>query len=342
MRRIFRWAVSIVLVFSAYLFNPAIANTNPLKFSSSTQFLWGDDLLGNSQSIIAQYLRLSYTPEAGNLSVTGYGRVWQDFNNGPIRDNNFLGRLYYLYLDYTPVQDIALRLGRQYMTFTAQTSLMDGARVDIHNIGPLGVTVAGGRTVVYSLDSEYSASGNIFWGVDLHLEKIRTLQLGVSYAMVYDEYDRAREELGLNFRWTSRYVSPYAEIKYDYFSKTMDQGTVGVNVFPLSNVLVKAEFYQSYPTFDTTSIYSVFAVDQYREYTIQADYSLDAAPVTVYAAYAKQTYEDSDNADRFTVGAKVFPLKNLNVNASIDYRDGYGGNLWGFEVTADYHIKSKL
>ena len=145
----------------------------------------------------------------------------------------------------------------------------------------------------------------------------------------------------MNFRYMHRLVSPYAEVRYDLMSEVFDEVTAGVDVFPLSNLLIKAEYYHSYPTFDSTSIYSVFAVDNYEEYLVRAEYSFDA-PVTVFASYAYQDYQDGDNTDNYILGARVFPLKGLSLSASVEYRNGYGGNLWGFEVTGDYRVDKKL
>lgn len=341
MRRIFRWSLFIPIFFSSYFVIPETVMAEPLKITGSTQFLWGDDLLSDSQSILAQYLRLSYTPEGKNYSMTGYGRIWDAFDNGKIRDNGVQGRLYYLYLDYRPFDNASLRLGRQYVNFTAGSSIMDGLTVNLEKIGPLGITVSGGRDVKFSLDSEHSRLGNYFLGVDVHLQGVRSLQLGISYAMLFDEWDRAREELGANFRYMNRYVSPYAEVRYDILSKAIDEATAGVDIFPISNLMIKGEFYHSYPTFDSTSIYSVFAVDRYRDYMVRAEYSLEA-PVTLFVSYSKQTYEEDSNADKYVFGAKVFPLKNLVINASVDYRTGFGGNLWGFEIYGDYKISNKI
>ena len=341
MRKVFRWALLITVVFSSYFIFPPTASAGPLKIDGSTQFLWGDDLLSDSQAILAQYLRVRYNPEGEKFSITGYGRIWKDFDGSSIRDNDLLGRLYYLNLDYRASDNALLRLGRQYVNLSAGSALVDGLSLNVHNIGPVGVTVIGGRDVKFSLDSEHTRSGNSFWGIDLHLESVRSTQLGISYVRRYDEWDRAREEVGMNFRYFYKFLSPYAEVRYDIFSRTIDEATAGIDLFPVNNLMVKAEFYQSYPTFDSTSIYSVFAVDRFREYLLRAEYSLEA-PVTLFASYAKQTYQDSEGADNFTVGAKVYPMKNVSVSASVDYRTGYGGNLWGFELLGDYKINDKF
>jgi hypothetical protein len=341
MRCFFRRSFVVFVVSLAFLFMSAAGRAEPLKFSSSTQFLWGDDLLGASQAILAQYLRMGYTPEGKPFSITGYGRVWKDFGSPDVRDNDVEGRLYYLYLDYVLTPQIAARIGRQFTNFTAGTSLMDGLRLDVGNIGPLGITIAGGRDVIYTLDSEVNRDGNYFVGVDLHLQAVKHTQLGISYARKYDESDLAREELGANFRYDFKLASPYVELKYDLTSEVFDEATVGVEFLPTDKLVIKGEFYHSYPTFDATSIYSVFAVDKYREYIVSAEYSI-SKPVTAFASYVRQTYEEDSNADVFRVGARLAPLERLAVNASVDYRHGYGGNLWGFEVTGNYRMNEKV
>ncbi len=355
MRCIFRKSFIFSIVLLTSLLASAAVHAEPLRFSSSTQFLWGDDLLGANQAILAQYLRMNYAPEGKPYSITGYGRVWKDFGSPDVRSNDFEGRLYYLYVDYAFAPQITTRIGRQFTNFTAGTSLMDGVRLDVSNIGPVGITLAGGRDVVFSLDSEFTRNGNYFVGVDVHLQDVKNTQLGISYARKYDESDLAREELGMNFRYYFKMASPYAELKYDVVSEVFDEATVGVDLFPIPNLKVKAEFYHSYPTFDTTSIYSVFAVDKYREYLILVEYNL-SVPVTVYASYKRQDYEEDTNADVYTIGARAHPMDKLSLNASFDYRKGYtgyaydtsagvtntDGKLYGFEVYGDYKLRKNI
>jgi len=342
MRCNIRWMVYFSVVCLLAFSVPSSAVAGPLKLTSSTQFLWGDDLLGEGQAIIAQYLRFSYNPENKKFSAAGYGRVWQDVAGGKIRSDDFSGRLYYLYLDYRPIDEVSLRLGRQFVNYSAGSSLMDGATVDISKIGPLGVTVSAGRDVAYSLDSEMTKPGNVFVGIDLHLQNVKNTQLGVSYIRKYDDKDLAREEFGMDFRYRYKWISPYAELKYDRISKAFDETTLGVDLFPISNLMVKGEFYHSYPTFDTTSIYSVFAVNKFREYLLRAEYSIPKAPVTVFGEYKRQRYDSEANADVFAVGAKVTPMDKLTVSASIDYRHAYDDQGFGFEVLGDYKISNKI
>src|SRR5512139_3361005 len=154
MRGIIRCLLIVSIVFSSHVLICGAAFADQFKFASSTQYLWGDDLQGNSDPILAQYLRFTYTPEGKNLTITGYGRLWYDFGDSNIFENGFQGKLYYLYMDWAPIEKLSFRLGRQLIAFTAlDQTLMDGVRVDLRNLGPIGVTMAGGWYPIFTLDS---------------------------------------------------------------------------------------------------------------------------------------------------------------------------------------------
>lgn len=331
----------LAALFLSFLSLPARAQDD-LRLSSSTQFILGDDLLGESQSILAQYIRLGYKPQA-NLSVTGYGRLWMNFTGEGIRDDDLSGRLYYFYLDYSPADVVGLRLGRQYVNFTAGSAIMDGLTVKLRDLGPVGLTLSGGMDVKFGLDEDHSRLGNYFFGADLHLMSLKPVQAGVSYVRKYDEWDNSREEFGANIRGFFGPVSPYAEVRYDNLSEAIDEATVGVDIYPAPELFLELEFYHAYPTFDSTSIYSVFAVDKYQEYLLAAEYRL-TEPLTVFASYAKQYYEDGDDddADRFRVGARYETTEKLTLNGFMDLRQGFGGDIWGFEITGDYRTGKRL
>jgi hypothetical protein len=345
MKRIFRNRLPrfvTLAVLALFLFPSVVLSSDKsLTLDSSTQIIWGDDYLGNSQNILAQYLRLSFDPTGKNYEIAGYGRLWKNFTEEGVRSDDGLGRLYYLYLDYIPFESTLVRAGRHYVNFSAGSSIMDGVSVDINNLGPLGISLSGGNDVKLSLDSEYSSEELFFLGADLHLVDMRPLELGMSYVRKYDDWDVAREHFGLNISYIYRYASPYAELKYDNLSEVIDEATVGIDLFPVRNLTVKGELYHSYATFESTSIFSVFAVDQYREYLIFSEYSF-SAPVTLFASHTWQLYGDDEDANVLSFGSRLFPTDRSILNLSIDKRTGYGGDMWGFEATGNYHTWHKI
>lgn len=338
-----RAAIGIVLLllFSSVVRAQDPARENPLDVKSSTQFLWGDDPMGAGQGILAEYLRFNYRPRGEKFYITGYGRAWRDYTESEIRDTGPSGRVYYMYMSYSPSENSTIKLGRQFVNFTAGSAILDGIGLDVGGLGPIGLSFADGADVRYSLDGTDSRLGNHFVGLNLRLENVRATQLGISYVQRYDDWDTARQEFGLNFRRSWSYLSPYGEMRYDRLSADVSEALVGVDLFPVSRLMVKSEFYHSYPTFDSTSIFSVFAVDPYREYLLQADYSLDA-PLDLTASYTRQIYGAGDDANVYTAGVSVYPLDHLTLKVSVNRRTGFGGHDWGFETDGDYRVGDRL
>ncbi|HEY4484945.1 MAG TPA: hypothetical protein VI702_01285 [Nitrospiria bacterium] len=333
--------VSFCLVLIVLGSSPAGAQEKPLDVKSSTQYVWGDDWLGEAHSIIAHAMRFNYKPSGPAFSITGYGRGWKDFTESEIRDDGLSGRLYYLYLNYAPRETLSLRLGRQFINFTAGSALLDGVSLNLSPIGPVGITFAEGADVRFSLDGADSKLNDHFVGVNVRLQNVRATQLGISYVRRYDDRDLSREEFGLNARRSWASFSPYGEVRYDSISETFDEAVAGIDLFPAANLMIKGEYYQSYPTFDATSIYSVFAVDRYREYLLRADYSLEA-PVTVFASCAEQIYGEEDHANVYRTGVHWDAASRLAVKLAIDRRTGAGGADWGYEAEGDYKIRDRL
>lgn len=325
-------------VFVAFFLLSSASYADSISFRSSTQFLWGDDLLGKSQGILAQYVRFSVKPESSLYSINGYMRAWKDLteNGEGVRDDDLLGRIYYLYLDLNPTDGVSFRLGRHFVNYSASPfSIVDGLSVSLKKIPYLNITATTGRDVIYALDSEYSRDGNYLIGVNASLDGFPFLQLGASYIRKYDESEIASDRFGFNFRYLHSLVSPYAEVRYDTISQVVDEAIAGVDLFPIQGLALKGEFYHSYPIFDTTSIYSVFAVDRYREYLLRAEYSFEK-PVTLFGSYVRQAYQNGENTDNYIVGINLSPLKELKLMVSTNLRRGFGGNLFGFEISGDY------
>ena len=107
--------------------------------------------------------------------------------------------------------------------------------------------------------------------------------------------------------------------------------------FPSSDLIFTGEFYRSYATFDTTSIYSVFAVNDYTEALIRVDYTVNDM-LSCNVGYNRQGYGDDGNADVYHAGCGVRPVESLRVNLEYDKRSGYYGDTDGFMVDATYDL----
>ncbi len=306
---------------------------------SSTQFLsFNNELLTDKrQNELAEYLRLSITniDKAGKFSIHGYGRGSQDLTAG----EGLNGRLYYLYGEYRDLFDkIDIRAGRQFVNLAAGSAIIDGAQFDLKNVGPFAFTALGGRDVVYSLDGESGNGDNLVMGLSTYLTGFAKTDLEVSWLRKWDDSDISRDILGATFKqYLFNSVRLYSNLRYDLASETFNEVLVGTTYYPTSDLVLTAEYYQSYPTFDTTSIYSVFAVNRYAEGVFRADYTINDM-FSVNGGYNRQSYGDGGNADVYHVGAIVRPLDALRLGIEYDKRQGYYGDLDGvmFDATYDY------
>jgi hypothetical protein len=310
---------------------------------SSTQLLWYNTYYQGKQVDLAEYLRLSITKvdEAGKLSFYGYGRGVQDLNNGTGAN----GRLYYLYGQYTDLFDkLDIKIGREYANLSAGSVIIDGAQVDLKNIGPVGFTVFGGRNVIFGESGELSKAGDYALGMSAYLTGFRNTFLDVSWLRTWTQGDVGTDVLGASFnQYLLNMFRLYGNVRYDLTSEVFNEVLVGVKYFPLAHLVLTGEWYQSYPIFDTTSIYSVFAVNRFQNAVFRADYTINEK-VAVRGGFTWESYENDGNAQVLEIGCTLRPLTGLSIDASYDYRTGYGGKIngGGLDVTYDYNKQVQL
>jgi hypothetical protein len=305
---------------------------------SSTQFLsFINGLTGDKrQNELDEYLRLSITDidKAGKFSLYGYGRVGQDFSTG----EGLTGRLYYLYGDYRDLWDkVDFKLGRQFVNLAAGSAIVDGVQVDLKNIGPVAFTVLGGRDVLFGLSGETGDPGNTAMGLAAYLYGFKKTDAEISWFRKWDGGDNSRDLLGGNFKQQLfNCLNVFANARYDLVSETFQEVQAGVKYFPTSNLILSGEWFQSYPIFDTTSIYSVFAVDRYQEGVLRVDYNFNDK-ISVNAGFSREMYGEGANAIVWRVGAGVRPIDMLKLNVEYDDRQGYYGKVNGIiaDLTVD-------
>lgn len=319
----------IRLLACAVLLSASTAGAAELHGRSSTQLLWYNDFVtGDEVTGLGQYLQLSVTKvdPAGRLSFQGYGRLSQDFGNG----EGLNGRLYYLYGDYRNIYSLVdLRFGRQFVNYAAGSALVDGGRIDLKNVGPVAFSVMGGRNVFFGLDGEATDSNDFVWGVAANLADLKSTDAEISYFMKLDDAGIARDQVGATFKqYLLNSLKIYGNTRFDLAHETFSEVLAGLKYFPSSELVLTGEWYQSYPMFDNSSIYTVFSVDRYQEWLFRVDYTLSAM-IGMNAGYNWQDYGEGEDADVFQVGARIRPLEALLVNLGYDFRNGFGGKLNG-------------
>ena len=337
-----KWLLRMLLLCSLLVATNSMAAE--IHGRSSTQFLWFNDIFTQqSQQEIAQYLQIGITniDKAGKFSIYGYGRGSQDLSNG----NGLNGRLYYLYLDYRNLFDkVDIRAGRQFVNIAAGNALIDGAKIDLKNIGPVALTVLGGRNVIFGLDGELSHSGDAVFGVAGNLVGFKHTDLEIGYFAKWNDVSDgpARETLGGSFKqYLFNSLKVYANARYDLYSEVFSEVLAGAKYFPIPNLVLTGEWYQSYPTFDADSFYAVFAVSRYQEGVFRADYRINDM-FSVNAGYSRQDYGDDAAADVYQLGCRIRPIEPVVVNLSYDKRHGFNGSLDGGIIDVAYDVTKTL
>lgn len=333
--------IAQALLCGTVLLSASSAMAMELHGRSSTQLQWFNNYFDDKQQVeIGQYLSASLTKiDADNkLSIEGYGRLTQDLKNG----EGLQGRLYYLYANYRDLYDkVDLRLGRQFINYSAGTALIDGGKVDLKNVGPVGFSVMGGRNVIYDLYNESTSSGDYVLGMSAYLYDFKDTDLDISWyhKMVNDE--EALDIVGASFKqYLFNQIKLYGNTRYDVASEVFGEVLAGVSYFPLENLILTAEYYQSYPTFDATSIYSVFAVNRYQEGVFKADYRINKM-FSVNAGYTRQDY-DEGTSNVYVIGTGIRPMDTLRLNLNYDFISGYDGNQHGAVIDAEYEAMKDL
>jgi hypothetical protein len=319
---------------------PLLSYAAEVKLTSSTQLLWYQDILSDeSKKEAAEYLRLNVTQidKEGKFNIYGYGRATKVVSSS---DEDPYGRVYYLYADYRDALNdhLDIRAGRTYVNAAAISGTIDGLYTDVKNLGPVGITLFGGRHVIFDGKEENQESGNALTGASVYLDTIKNTHVEVSFGRKYTDSDVMRENIGLDFSTTPHaMVNLYGRLKYDTISESYNETLFGVKVAPLTDLILRGEYYQSYPTFDTASIYSIFSVEQYKEMSISAQYQF-LKNYQLSVKYAKEKFDSDADADVVEIGLLAKPIKDLTLNAIYEYRDGYAGDLSGIRFYGEYKI----
>lgn len=322
---------------------PRFALAAEVQATSSTQYQWYQNFLINKdQDNLSQYLRLNVTKldKAGKMNLYSYGRVTHQLSGlEGTQEDRTQGRLYYAYLDYQDaVKDhLDLRAGRTFVNSAALSGSMDGAYFNLKNLGPLGFTAFGGREVIFQ-DQKEIGGGNYLTGGSVYLDTVKNTHLEVSYGKQYKNSGMVRENFGLDISTTPLDIlSFYGRAKYNNIASEVNELLFGAKLAPLSGLVLRAEYYQGLPTFDSTSIYTIFAVSKFKESSFAAEYQL-TDNYRFNAKYARQEFGGDANADVYDVGLLAQPVKDLTFNASYQKRVGFAGELSGLRLRGEYKI----
>lgn len=318
---------------------PAAAKAPDLSGRSSTVFEWYS--VGNGEEVtpVYQYLMLNAKDLDGNgLNFKGYGRLAESFD----RDVDVDSRLYYGYLEKKGLGNgkLDMKLGRQFMSTTAGASVMDGLLFKLKGPNSTSVSLYGGGDVSYY--KGYNTKDLIF-GAELRGKILQELNLGLSYLQKREDSDITHELFGLDGDYDFRnLLNLYSEVQYNYIVESVSYFLAGANYHRSSDWSLRAEYLYSLPVFSSTSIYSVFAVDEYEELMGELRYRFNTG-LYGFARLQHEMYEETANADVFEAGVEKIRTDRFSGYLSGVLRnDKDGQDLKGIKAHAAYMFYDKL
>ncbi len=327
-----------LLVVVGMLCSQAVA-ANTITGRASTVFEWFDDPNGDAATPVYQYLQFNALDIAGKgWDFRGYARAASDLSNKIDADS----RLYYAYIQKKGLAEgLDLKLGRQFMSTSAGASLMDGISLDyvlpFAQKIPLSFSLYGGGDVSYY--SNYNEEDLIFGG-ELNGKFFGSLDAGLSYIQRWGDGELANEIFGLDLDYDYKnLLNLYSETQYDYLTDSISYFLAGANYHQSNKWSVRAEYLYSLPVFSSTSIYSVFAVNEYEEMMAELNYRI-AAGLKAFGRLTYEMYPDFDNAVVAEAGIEKIRTDRISGYLSGVLReDGDGGqDLIGAKVRARYMI----
>ncbi len=230
------------------------------------------------------------------FTFRGYGRLAKDLAGEVDRDS----RLYYAYLEKRDLLDgLDVKLGRQFVATTAGASTIDGvdANYELAKLLKLRAFVGG----AVSFDDDYE-HGDYALGAEIGAHHNRDFEANLSYYQEYDDGDLAFELFGLDARYdVLRMVELTGELQYNYLRDEISYIFAEADYHRSARYGVRVHYLYDVPLFKSTSIYSVFAVDQYEEAQAEFTYNFGDG-YRALARYTIEFYEKDDDASVYEAG----------------------------------------
>ena len=306
---------------------------------SSTALEWYDNADGDTALPLFQYLQLRVKDIADSgYNFKVYGRLAQDVNDKVDVES----RLYYAYLEKKDLLNgLDFRLGRQFISTTAGASMMDGLSLDYAFAKNYKARVFVGGDVQYYADYNLK---DVIDGIELSGKFLDDdLELSVSYLQKWDGGLLAQDLIGFDADYhLNGKLWLYNELQWDVISERLSYALVGGKYRFSSPFTLRTEYLYSLPVFSSTSIYSVFAVEEYQEMMAELTWKASRS-IQYFARYTHEFYAEFDDADVYELGVEKLRTDALYGYLTGTYRsDDDGQNLYGFKAYASYQFLPKF
>lgn len=333
--------VTLGLIFALLVTWPlASVEAASLSGRSSTALEWYDTADEETATPAYQYLQLNVKDLLkSGYNFKFYGRLADDLSN---EDESVESRLYYAYLEKKEsLKNLDFRLGRQFISTTAGASMMDGLSLKYSLSDKYSIRAFGGGDVKYY--DGYNLK-DVVDGIEFNGKFINnSVDLGLSYLQKWEEGLIAQELIGfdIDYDYNSK-LWLYNELQFDLISERFSYALFGGKYRFNKPFTLRVEYLYSLPVFSATSIYSVFAVEEYRELMTELTYKL-SREIQFFGRVTHEFYQEFSDADVFELGVERLRTDNFYGYLTGTYRnDDDGQSLYGFKTYANYQFCSKF
>lgn len=317
----------------------ALSNAASMTGRASTALEWYDNPDGDTAIPVFQYLQLRVKDLAAEgYELKLYGRVAEDLNSKV----DIESRLYYAYLENKQIfSKVGFRLGRQFISTTAGSSMMDGLTLDYSYNKNFKARVFVGTDVKYYEGYDID---DIIDGIELSGKFLNgDLAAEFSYVQKWDDGLLAKDLLGFNADYDiNKNLWLYNELQWDVLSERFSYVLLGGKYRFDSPLTLRTEYLYSLPVFSSTSIYSVFAVEEYEELMAELTYKI-SRDLQVFTRYTREIYQEFDDANIFEIGLEKLRTGKFSGYVVGTFRDDNDGqNLYGVKTYGSYQILPEL
>ena len=303
---------------------------------ASTVMEWYDSPDEDTAIPVHQYLQFTLIDIADkDYNFQFYGRLADDIENEVDVDS----RLYYAYLEKRNLfKGLDFRLGRQFISTTAGASVMDGLNLDYSFMKNYHVKLYGGGDVTYY--DGYNVDSNGLWGLEVggfFLDN--ALDANLSYQQKWYDGVLSMELIGFDasYDWEGK-LWLYNETQWDYLSDRLSYELVGAKYRFDAPWTLRLEYLYSLPVFSSTSIYSVFAVEDYEEVLAEVTWMVKP-DVQSFCRYWIEIYDEYKNANVLELGVeKLRTDKFSGYISGVVRNDDDGQDMYGVKIRTAYRF----
>jgi hypothetical protein len=332
--------LTLGLTFALLVMLPVVSvEAASLSGRASTVLEWYDTANEETAIPTYQYLQLNVKDLlSSGYNFKVYGRMAEDFAD----EADIESRLYYAYLEKKEfLKNLDFRLGRQFISTTAGASMMDGLMLRYSLSDDYTIRVFAGGDVKYydgynlkDVIDGIEFTGNFF---------NKKIEIGASYLQKWDQGLIAQELVGFDIDYDfNDNLWFYNELQFDVISERLSYALVGGKYRFSKPFTLRTEYLYSLPVFSSTSIYSVFAVEEYKELMAELTWKM-SRHIQFFSRMTHEFYTEFSDADVYELGVEKLRTDGFYGYLTGTYRDDEDGQgLYGFKAYANYQFTGKL